>query len=312
MNEYLILVNKYNLLSEDIIGKIEKIVGDTNEGGIRYDGEIHKSERLSNEVNQQFTLLQKKLNENGYNFFVESGFRDYNCQVNLWISRMIGASIDKYGHPLIKPVNKYIVKLIDHLCTDDYLSWYKEDPIKRIKGILSIIGRSDNYDFDSIKKRVEEIVALPGSSEHHLGMAFDIGLLDNNERNCDLREEKYSSAATVFMETAPDYGFILRFPEGKNLFTGFNEEIWHYRYVGSPEVAHEIMDNGLTLEEYHIANYIMSSEYLSEQFLSDNLKLDFLIQFIGEESTNIIKQNPSLLDGIKNYINLKNVGSKTI
>ena len=79
MNEYLILVNKYNLLSEDIIGKIEKIVGDTNEGGIRYDGEIHKSERLSNEVNQQFTLLQKKLNENGYNFFVESGFRDYNC-----------------------------------------------------------------------------------------------------------------------------------------------------------------------------------------------------------------------------------------
>ena len=47
-----------------------------------------------------------------------------------------------------------------------------------------------------------------------------------------------------------DYGFILRFPEGAKEITGYDYEPWHFRYVDSAEVAHEIMDNGLTLEEY--------------------------------------------------------------
>ena len=47
-----------------------------------------------------------------------------------------------------------------------------------------------------------------------------------------------------------DYGFILRYLEGRDDITGYAYEPWHLRYVGSPTVAHEIMDQGLTLEDY--------------------------------------------------------------
>ena len=46
------------------------------------------------------------------------------------------------------------------------------------------------------------------------------------------------------------YGFILRYPKGKEGITGFNFEPWHFRYVGRV-LAQEIYQNGLTLEEYH-------------------------------------------------------------
>ena len=52
------------------------------------------------------------------------------------------------------------------------------------------------------------------------------------------------------MENCADYGFILRFPKGKESVTGVIYEAWHFRYVGDPTVAHAIMDNNLCLEEY--------------------------------------------------------------
>ncbi len=47
-----------------------------------------------------------------------------------------------------------------------------------------------------------------------------------------------------------DCGFILRYPEGKEDVTGYGYKPWHFRYIDSPEIAHEIMDSGLTPEEY--------------------------------------------------------------
>ncbi len=46
------------------------------------------------------------------------------------------------------------------------------------------------------------------------------------------------------------YGFILRYPPVKEETTGYGSEVWHFRYIDNPEIAKEIMDNGLTLEEY--------------------------------------------------------------
>ena len=51
------------------------------------------------------------------------------------------------------------------------------------------------------------------------------------------------------MEHCQDYGFILRFPDGKSDLTGIIYEPWHYRYVGK-EIAAEIMERGICLEEY--------------------------------------------------------------
>ena len=51
-------------------------------------------------------------------------------------------------------------------------------------------------------------------------------------------------------EKLPKYGFILRYLEGKDDKTGYSYEPWHFRYINDPALAKEIMDKGITLEEY--------------------------------------------------------------
>ena len=89
-------------------------------------------------------------------------------------------------------------------------------------------------------------VAMPGTSEHATGLAVDIistqyGELD--ERQGDTPEQQW------LMEHCQEYGFILRYPSDKSDITGIIYEPWHYRYVGK-DAATEIMEQGITLEEY--------------------------------------------------------------
>ena len=90
------------------------------------------------------------------------------------------------------------------------------------------------------------IVKRPGFSEHNCGLAMDVG----GSGDYTLEQTFANTAAyTWLMEHCADYGFILRFPEGKEDITGVIYEPWHYRYVGV-EAARYIMDNDLCLEEY--------------------------------------------------------------
>ena len=90
------------------------------------------------------------------------------------------------------------------------------------------------------------IVAVPGTSEHELGLAFD--LTDDSYRNLDEAQEN-TAVQKWLMENSWRYGFILRYPSDKSEITGIIYEPWHYRYVGKT-VAKEIYDSGLCLEEY--------------------------------------------------------------
>ena len=93
-------------------------------------------------------------------------------------------------------------------------------------------------------------VAVPGYSEHHTGLALDLFLIVGGQimyENEDL--EKYPEIWEKIHEMAPLYGFILRYPPGKEDITGYSYEPWHLRYVGT-ETAKTITDEGLTLEEY--------------------------------------------------------------
>ena len=90
------------------------------------------------------------------------------------------------------------------------------------------------------------IVKRPGFSEHNCGLAMDVG----GSGDYTLEQTFANTAAyTWLMDHCADYGFILRFPEGKEDITGVIYEPWHYRYVGV-EAARYIMDNDLCLEEY--------------------------------------------------------------
>jgi len=96
------------------------------------------------------------------------------------------------------------------------------------------------------QKAAGQVVKRPGYSEHNTGLAVDLG----GSGNFKLEQDFENTAAFKWLyENCADYGFILRFPKGKEAITGVIYEPWHYRYVGE-EAAREIMDNGWCLEEY--------------------------------------------------------------
>ena len=90
--------------------------------------------------------------------------------------------------------------------------------------------------------------ARPGQSEHQTGLALDISSKSGvcTLSNCfkDTDEGKW------LKENAWKYGFILRYPEGKEEITGYIFEPWHFRHVGKKE-AQKIFESGLTVEEFY-------------------------------------------------------------
>ena len=95
---------------------------------------------------------------------------------------------------------------------------------------------------DGIKK-ADTYSARPGHSEHQTGLAIDL-------KNTALKKTRLSDENYKWLEeNAHKYGFIVRFPKGKEQITGYKFENWHIRYVGK-KAAKEIIDNNLTLEDY--------------------------------------------------------------
>ena len=99
---------------------------------------------------------------------------------------------------------------------------------------------------EDAKKAAATAVAVPGTSEHQLGLAVDIvdtGSWKLDEFQADLPAQQWLIA------NGWEYGFILRYPEGKTGETGIIYEPWHYRYVGK-ELAKELHELDMTLEAY--------------------------------------------------------------
>ena len=115
--------------------------------------------------------------------------------------------------------------------------------------------RSYNYQqvvLDAlIKEKGDEafkLVALPGASEHQTGLAIDFAYYENGIYNDDVKEN--DKEAIWLKNNAWKYGFILRYPKGKENVTRYNFEPWHFRFVGL-KLAKYLFKNDLTLEEYY-------------------------------------------------------------
>lgn len=98
-----------------------------------------------------------------------------------------------------------------------------------------------------------QTVTVPGASEHQIGLAMDIV----SDSYTVLEEEFAETDAGIWLKDhCAEYGFILRYPLGKESITGIEFEPWHFRYVGR-EAAEIIMNEGLCLEEFW-AKYVGS------------------------------------------------------
>lgn len=106
--------------------------------------------------------------------------------------------------------------------------------------------------FQSLKENgrefTEQYVAFPGCSEHQTGLAIDLGLIGPE---VDFIRPSFpdEGVCRAFRRRAAAYGFVERYPAGKESVTGIACEPWHFRYVGVPH-AEEMVRLGAVLEEY--------------------------------------------------------------
>ena len=91
------------------------------------------------------------------------------------------------------------------------------------------------------KKAADTYSARPGHSEHQTGLALDLNSIEDSFA--------YTDEGIWVAENCYKYGFIIRYPEGKENITGYKYEPWHIRYLGT-ELAEKVYNSGLCLEEY--------------------------------------------------------------
>ena len=105
----------------------------------------------------------------------------------------------------------------------------------------------NNYVSRDGKAKADTYSARAGTSEHQTGLATDINSVSSSFEN--------TSAFRWLVKNSYKYGFILRYPKGKEYITGYMYEPWHFRYVGM-DVAKVIYEKDITYEEYY-ATYIL-------------------------------------------------------
>ena len=104
--------------------------------------------------------------------------------------------------------------------------------------------RNTGLTLENAQEQARQWVARPGRSEHHTGLAIDINTTQQSNSGFG-----GTDAFRWLSKHCDEYGFIIRYPEGKTGITGVGWEPWHFRYVGK-DAAKQIMKDGITLEEF--------------------------------------------------------------
>lgn len=121
--------------------------------------------------------------------------------------------------------------------------------LKMISGYRSYASQStiyNNYVAQDGQAAADTYSARPGFSEHQTGLAVDVG-----NGICDLEICFGDTAAGKWVATnAQNYGFIVRYPQGKEAETGYQYEPWHLRYLGIDN-AKSIYASGKTMDQYY-------------------------------------------------------------
>ncbi len=127
--------------------------------------------------------------------------------------------------------------------------------------------------------------AVPGSSEHQTGLAMDLSCASAHN---DLIDEFGETPEGKWVyEHCWEYGFIIRYPQGKTDITGYAYEPWHVRYVGVP-LAYYLTKTGLTLEEYYGVKDPYTEDYLATHALIDTHTLKYHKLYASYSSAKLV------------------------
>lgn len=153
-------------------------------------------------------------------------------------------AIDSRAYPdLQEMVDAAREEGLDPLICSSYRTWNEQTLLYERK-VSEYIDAG--YSRSGAEQAAGEWVAVPGTSEHQLGLALDI--VSAGYQHLD-EEQENTAEQRWLLQNCWRYGFILRYPPSKSEITGIAYEPWHYRYVGR-DAAREIFERGICLEEY--------------------------------------------------------------
>lgn len=199
-----------------------------------------------------YTVLINKENPIGKNYIPKNLVETDNNENNF----------HNFEDPTMKPT-------VDKVIYPYFLEMQKDAAKEGINIIVDSGYRSYEYQkvvWDSFLEKVgleetKKFVASPGTSEHQSGLAIDIAFIIGGTYTDDVKENQRETQ--WLFNNSYKYGFILRYPKGKEEITGYSFEPWHYRFVGL-ELAKVIYENNITLEEYYLKKEL-NSEYIKQK-----------------------------------------------
>lgn len=123
-------------------------------------------------------------------------------------------------------------------------------------------------------------VAVPGHSEHQTGLAIDLGL-KQEEIDFIRPDFPYEGICQRFREKAASYGFVERYPQGREQMTQIGHEPWHFRYVGVPHAA-IMTQKGFVLEEY--TAFLKDFRYGQNPYAVQTASGEILVSYVKAET----------------------------
>lgn len=186
-------------------------------------------------------------------------------------------------------LNRRAAALLSNLM-EKIAGWQEIIPVSGWRSLEEQKKIWDTSLLESGQSFTEKYVAVPGHSEHQTGLAIDLGL--RAEEIDFIRPDfPYQGICGRFRDNAADFGFVERYPKGKEEITGIGHEPWHFRYVGMPHAA-LMKERDMTLEEYtdFIRQYPYGSRPLEYQKKGLRLFVSYLKADAGENTELTVSQ----------------------
>lgn len=195
---------------------------------IGLDQEYYSKTRKSPYLNKDYLLVNKYI-------YMGEDYIPNNLE-------SLDTSYSRSGMMLVKSAKEALEEMVTQAKQDGYTIRV----MSSYRSYLYQVNLYNQYVENDGKKAADTYSARPGFSEHQTGLCIDI---DDSKINYTNFEN--SPSYQWMQENADQYGFILRYPKGKEDITGYTYESWHYRYVGK-KIASYIKKHNITFDEYYV------------------------------------------------------------
>lgn len=224
--EYKDRYNKYRKENKDLSN--EQVIIDVNIG---LDYNYYENSKPSKNLNKETILVNK------YNYLQQDYIPNNLENISTEYARS-GMSLVNYAKDAFEDLAKAAKK--------EGMSIIAMSSYRSYKYQYNLYNKYKAQDGEEV---ADTYSARPGYSEHQTGLAVDFLLYENNEFYED-QKMKGHKVLEIVRDNAYKFGFIIRYPEGKENITGYGYEPWHLRYIDNVEIAKYIKENNLCLEEY--------------------------------------------------------------